>query len=187
MTIYGAISGSFRASLEGIHCGDFIQVTPRRGHQLIAIKPTMAKQNFEWTRGNTQQFIELLSEHPCLWQVQSNNYKNKPVKSVSIKTITKQLMSTINCLITSEITMKKLYTLRGQYRREMKEKKAFQKSGADADDLHLPRLWCYDALAFLAAAAAARQALLSSVETKPPNPSLWRVREQLKSSSVDGL
>ena len=58
-------------------------------------------------------------------------------------------MSKINGIIPPEIIMKKLHTLRGQYRREMKEMKTLQKSGAGTDDLYLPRLWCYDALAFL--------------------------------------
>ena len=55
----------------------------------------------------------------------------------------------MNCVITPEIIMKKLHTLRGQYHREMKEMKISQKSGEGTDDLYLPRLWCYDALAFL--------------------------------------
>ena len=43
--------------------------------------------------------------------------------------------------------MKKFHTLRSQYRREVKEMKTSQKSGAGTDDLYLSKLWCYDALA----------------------------------------
>ena len=61
---------------------------PRKARQLLAIQkqeedatlslyPTMAEQNFEWTRWNTQQSIELIREHPCLWQVRNKNYKKQ--------------------------------------------------------------------------------------------------------------
>ena len=95
------------------------------------------------------QFINLIREHSCLWQERNTNYKNKTVKSVSLNTLTKRLTSTINCVVTPDMIMKKLHTLRGQYRREVKEMKTSQKSGAGTDNLYLPRLWCYDALAFL--------------------------------------
>ena len=72
--------------------------------------------------------------------------------------------------------------------------KTSQKSGAGTDDLYFPRLWCYDALAFLGdedtprdstsnldvllIAAAVCEALLSSVPTNPPNP-LTEARQRL--------
>ena len=108
----------------------------------------MAEQNIEWTRSNTLQFIEVLEKHPCLWQKRNKNYKNKAIRRVSLNAITKQLMGTMNCLLTPDMIVKKLHTLRGQYRREVKIMTS-QKSGADKDNLHPPRLWCYDALAFL--------------------------------------
>ena len=82
--------------------------------------------------------------------------------------------------------MKKLHTMRGQHRQEVKERKTSQKSGAGTDDLYLPRLWCYNVLAFLGdgdtprdstsnldellIVAAACEALLSSVPPTTPNP-----------------
>ena len=111
--------------------------------------PTKTEQNIEWTRSNTQQFIEVLKKHPCVWQKRNKNYRNKAMRRISLNAVTKQLMGTMNCLLTPEMIMKKLHTLRGQYRREVREIKTSQKSGADTDDLYQPRLWCYDALAFL--------------------------------------
>ncbi|XP_063876929.1 uncharacterized protein LOC135109480 [Scylla paramamosain] len=109
----------------------------------------MEDLNIEWTRANTQLFIELLKEHPCLWQLKNKNYKNKTVRSRSLDAMTKQLMGTMNCLITPAIIMKKLHTLRSQFRRELKQIKTSQKSGTGTNDLYVPKLWCYDALAFL--------------------------------------
>ena len=64
--------------------------------------------------------------------------------------------------------------------------KTSQKSEAGTDNLYLPRLWCYDVLAFLGDGettgdstsnlgellipAAVREALLSSVTINLPNP-----------------
>ena len=125
--------------------------------------------------------------------------KNRRTALLS-NTLTKQLMSTVNCVITPEIIMKKLHTLRSQYRREVKEMKTSQKSGAGTDDLYLPRLWCYHTLAFLGygdtppdsslnldellIAAAACEAVLSSVHTNPPTASLRLVRVWCTSHSV---
>ena len=113
----------------------------------------------------------------------NTNYRNNTVRNVSLNTLTKQLTRARNCVITPEIIMKKLHTLRSQYRREMKEMKTLQKSGAATDDLYLPRLWCYHALAWLGhgdthedstsnqdellIATAAHKTLLSSVDTTP--------------------
>ena len=150
----------------------------------------MVEQNFERTRWNTQQFIDLIREHPCLWQIRNKNYKNKTMRSVNLNTLIKPLMSTVNCVVTPEIIMKKLHTLRSQYRREVKEMKTSQKSGAGTDNLYLPRLWCYHTLAFLGdgdtppdstsnldellIAAAACETLLSWMSTthlQPPHQS----------------
>ena len=93
--------------------------------------------------------------HPVLdlrvwqWAFHTSESRAKPASCLLFKnrrrallsnTLTKQLMSTVNCVITPEMIMKKLHTLRGQYCREMKEMKTSQKSGADTDDLYLPRL-----------------------------------------------
>ena len=48
--------------------------------------------------------------------------------------------------------MKKLHTLKSQFRKEMKDFKASHKSGAGTDDLYeyVSKLWCFDAFRFLA-------------------------------------
>ena len=210
MTIYGAISRLFRAWPESLAVGISYEWVPRKACQLLAIQkqekdatlslyPTMTEQNFEWTCWNTQQFIDLIREHPCLWQVRNTNYENKTVMSVSLNTLTKQFTSPINCVITSEMIMKKLHTLRGQYRREVEEMKTLQKSGASTDHLYLSILWCY-ALAFLSdgdttwdstsnldellIATAVREAYCLVRPQIPPNPSLKLVRGRHTSPSV---
>ena len=109
----------------------------------------MSESNFQWTRAITLQFIDLLKQHPCLWQVKNDNYKNKIVRNSSLAAIIKALNENMNCEATQSDVMKKLHTLRSQFRKEMKDFKTSQKSGAGTDDLHVPKLWCFDALRFL--------------------------------------
>ncbi|KAK3880445.1 hypothetical protein Pcinc_015047 [Petrolisthes cinctipes] len=45
--------------------------------------------------------------------------------------------------------MKKLHTLRSQFRREVKTVKASQRSGVGTDVVYIPKLWCYNSLSFL--------------------------------------
>lgn len=45
--------------------------------------------------------------------------------------------------------MMKVHSLKGQFRKEMKDFKTSQKSGAGTDNLYVPKLWCFDALRFL--------------------------------------
>ena len=35
------------------------------------------KKHFEWTKNATLRFIELLKQHPCIWDVKSKEYKIK--------------------------------------------------------------------------------------------------------------
>ena len=51
--------------------------------------------------------------------------------------------------LTLEIVMKKINILRSQYRRELKHITVSRKSGAGAEDVYIPTLWCFDMLTFL--------------------------------------
>ena len=97
----------------------------------------MADISFQWTQVTTLQFIELLRQHPCLWQVKNSNYKNKTARNLSIIAIARSENLTG---ITPEDVMKKLHTLRSQLRKEMKDIKASQKSGAGKDEVYIAKL-----------------------------------------------
>lgn len=126
------------------------QLHSRHGRVFVSRAISLAMSgNIEWTKAATLQLIDLIKQHPSLWQVHNKNYKNKTVRSASLNAVVKELMDAMKCVITAADIMKKLHTLRSQYRREMKEVKASQKSGAGTDDLYVPKLWCFDALTFL--------------------------------------
>ena len=110
----------------------------------------MSENNFQWTRALTQHFTDLLQQHPCLWQTKNNDYKNKIVRTASLNVILKEFIEAMNCVVTQDEIIKKLHTLRGQFRKEMNDMKASHKSGAGTKDLYVPKLWCFDASMFLA-------------------------------------
>ena len=56
----------------------------------------------------------------------------------------------MNSKETEDDILKKLHTSRSQFRKEVKDLTKSRKSGAGTDDLYVPKLWCFTALAFLA-------------------------------------
>ena len=44
---------------------------------------------------------------------------------------------------------KKIESIRSQYRRELRKQEKSKKSGAGADDIYTPILWCFDDLCFI--------------------------------------
>ena len=85
----------------------------------------------------------------------------------------KEFNEAMNCVITQDELVKKLHTLRGQFRKEMKDMKASHKSGADTKDLYVPKLWCFDALMFLADGDIPRDATSNLDEPQVSHLSLF--------------
>ncbi|XP_066946917.1 uncharacterized protein [Macrobrachium rosenbergii] len=114
----------------------------------MAHSPLPAKP-LEWTRTNTLHFIELLKEHPSVWNIKCKQYKMRNIRSVSLETIKSDLSSFVNCTLQNKDITKKLHTLKTQFYREMSAIKESQNSGAGKGDLYTPKLWCFDELRFL--------------------------------------
>ncbi|XP_036341832.1 uncharacterized protein LOC118751166 [Rhagoletis pomonella] len=58
-------------------------------------------------------------------------------------------MQEIDGCITVDYLKKKWKSLRTQYLQECRSVKNSKKSGAGVDDVHCPKLWCFDQLKFL--------------------------------------
>ncbi|KAK3894485.1 hypothetical protein Pcinc_001741 [Petrolisthes cinctipes] len=115
----------------------------------MAQSPPPAKP-IEWTRTNTIHFIELLKEHPSVWNIKCKQYKMRNIRSASLEAIKAELSSFCNCTLRTEDITKKLHTLKTQFHWEISAMKASEKSGAGTEDLYTPKLWCFDELRFLA-------------------------------------
>ncbi|XP_076047470.1 uncharacterized protein LOC143029012 [Oratosquilla oratoria] len=105
---------------------------------------------FEWTKSITLHFIELLKQHPAIWNIKCKEYKMKNIKSASIETLRADLYSFTKCYVRNEDITKKLHTRKTQFHREMTAIKASKKSGAGTEEIYTPKLWCFNNLLFLA-------------------------------------
>ncbi|KAG0710528.1 hypothetical protein GWK47_022617 [Chionoecetes opilio] len=123
----------------------------------------MAEESLSsWSKQHTSLFIDLLEQYPCLWKVKTKEYKNRDLRNVAINNICIEMSSKINCIVTHDIIVRKIHTLRTQFRREVKAAAvASRRAGATPaeaytythghiyDPAYTPRLWCFDELSFL--------------------------------------
>ncbi|XP_050307343.1 uncharacterized protein LOC126744056 [Anthonomus grandis grandis] len=89
------------------------------------------------------KFIEVYREHPALWKIKSKDYTNKNLKNVgydALVNICKEVEPNAN----REYVSKKIQSLRGSFRKELKKIEQSQRSGASPDDT----LWYFELLQF---------------------------------------
>lgn len=94
------------------------------------------------------EFIHLYRDFPCLWKVKSVEYADRDKKNKAYGEMLKKLKeidasATINCV------KKRIDSIRGSFRKELKKVNASQKSGAGADEIYHPHLWYFNELLFL--------------------------------------
>ena len=98
----------------------------------------------QWNREKTCTLIDLLKQRSVLWNSKDKNYKCKLNRERAVKEIQHELEE-----FSLEEIKTKIHTLRSQFRREHRNIAASSKSGSGTDDIHQPKLWCYDLLAFM--------------------------------------
>lgn len=94
------------------------------------------------------EFIEIYKLQECLWKVKSREYTDKYKRKRSYEVLEEKLKE-VFCDADKKLVCKKVDSLRGNFRRELKKIKASQRSGCSADDIYVPRLWYYKHLEFL--------------------------------------
>lgn len=95
-----------------------------------------------------EQFIEIYRSEPCIWNVKSSEYSHRPQKEAAYAKLLEHLKQ-IEPGATRETVLKKINTLRSNFRKELRKVKASKKTGSAADDTYKPTLWYYDLLTFL--------------------------------------
>ncbi|XP_066970138.1 uncharacterized protein [Macrobrachium rosenbergii] len=127
----------------------------------------MSKEH--WSRQLTLNLIELYRQHPCLWDVREEVYKDRDARTAAIKQITTNLKQ--NATYMNEVEVKrKIALLQNQHRREMRKVNMDKKSGVGSEDQYTPKLWCFNSLSFLNSGDTVRPSvsnLDSSEETLP--------------------
>ncbi|XP_063868894.1 uncharacterized protein LOC135104973 [Scylla paramamosain] len=114
----------------------------------MASSTSVNEKSCHWDRKETLLLIELYRQNPCLWNVKSTVYKDRNKRVAAINEITAGLNRNGLSVTASEVK-KKIESIRSQYRRELRKQEKSKKSGAGADDIYTPILWCFDDLCFL--------------------------------------
>lgn len=96
----------------------------------------------EWPRDLVLQLIELYRDNPVLWDPRNPNYKDRTKKSDAWKAISSKLN------VDRIHVEKKIDTLTGQLRRELKKMKQ-PKSGSGSEDVYKGNWFAFNSLSFL--------------------------------------
>lgn len=121
-------------------------------NQYLAKK--MAKKGkFIWNQETTLLLIELYQNHSVLYLSSDPNYKNKvkrleALQSISNEIIEKSAFAASQCLSVEDIKQK-IRILRTQYLKELSKIRDQENSGMGTNESYIPKLWCFDYLAFL--------------------------------------
>lgn len=101
-----------------------------------------------WTKDLVDQLIIKYQERDVLYNVKDPQYMDRTKRSNALFEICQELKK-INKDISVEDIKKKIHTLRSQYIKELREIEGSKRSGAGADDVAEPKLWCFSQLEFL--------------------------------------
>ncbi|XP_018011027.1 uncharacterized protein LOC108668349 [Hyalella azteca] len=102
----------------------------------------------EWSKDHSRLFIRLYEKHPCLWKLKSDAYKDRGAKSQAYKDIIENMKHVVPG-ISVPIIKRKINTLRGQFRREVRLMLASRETAMLPEQMYQPKLWCYNHLLFL--------------------------------------
>lgn len=93
------------------------------------------------------QFIEMYRNLPCLWNSESEDYPNSSKRQKAWEKLVR-FSKKINPSADISWVKKKVHTIRGSFRKEMKKVVLSTKSGAEEEALYKPKLWYYEHLLF---------------------------------------
>lgn len=92
-------------------------------------------------------FIEMYEQHPCLWKVNDDGYKDKSLRDEAYGELL-ALYKEVNPMATVKSVKKKINNLRSSFLKEVK-KVNMSLNDSSAPEIYMPSLWYYDMLEFL--------------------------------------
>ena len=97
---------------------------------------------------SVEEFIELYRSEPCLWKINSTEYRNRDFKSTAyLKLVTK--LKEIEPSSTKKSVVTRINGIRSNYRKELKKIKASMRTGSGTNEVYKPTLWYFNDLNFL--------------------------------------
>lgn len=99
------------------------------------------------TREVLTEFIEIYRSHPALWKVKSKEYVNRNLKNLGYDALV-QFYRKVDPNADRDLVSKKIQSMRGSFRKELKKLEQFKRSGASSDDQFVSSLWYFELLMF---------------------------------------
>ncbi|XP_055919781.1 uncharacterized protein LOC129951575 [Eupeodes corollae] len=127
-------------------------------------------EEFKWSKELTSELILNYEMHPILYNPCHPEYITNRVKKADAFQSLLNALKPFDPNITMDAIKRKIRTLRSQFSKELRETEKSKKSGAGADDLHEPKLWCYDQLVFLKTYCKTRTSESNIEENSEQNP-----------------
>ncbi|CAH0556169.1 unnamed protein product [Brassicogethes aeneus] len=93
------------------------------------------------------EFIEIYRSHPALWKVKSKEYVNRNLKNLGYDALV-EFYQKVDPNADRNLVSRKIQSMRGSFRKELKKFEKFKRSGASSDDQYVPSLWYFDLLMF---------------------------------------
>ncbi|KAF5277243.1 hypothetical protein FQR65_LT00351 [Abscondita terminalis] len=100
-----------------------------------------------WPKEFLTKFIEKYKSYPCLWKIKSKEYTNKNLKNVAYESLV-EMCRNIYPEANRDFVVKKIQSLRGSFRKELKRVTYSKTTGTSADGVYTPSLWYFDLLLF---------------------------------------
>lgn len=100
-----------------------------------------------WSHDFIEEFIQLYRSLPCLYDIKSKQYLNKPLKLDAYNKLVEKL-KTVDPAATKDMVVKKINNMRSSYRKELKKIKDSKRSGASGE-VYETSLWYFHLLDFL--------------------------------------
>jgi hypothetical protein len=93
------------------------------------------------SESNTLWLIQLYQSEPCLYDVNSDDYRNRELQVAATKRIAAAL--SVDGFGPKEVA-KKYKNLRNSYSQELKKVNDSEKSGTGGDDVYIPKVYWFD-------------------------------------------
>lgn len=101
-----------------------------------------------WGKDVVVELLALYKSFPCLWKIKSEGYTNKNLKEDAYRTLVGFCKEKGFCDANRDFVVKKIQSLRGSFRKELRKVKDSQRSGKGADEVYTSSLWYYNHLLF---------------------------------------
>ena len=95
-----------------------------------------------------EDFIEIYKSEPCLWKMNSTEYRDRDLKNTAYLKLVNKLKE-IEPSSTKKSVVTRINSMRSNYRKELKKLKASMRTGSGANEVYKPTLWYFNDLNFL--------------------------------------